>query len=99
MAELIRKGRWDYLVSLHRGGTGPRYEVWAVTVRQRLPPILVPLAKGDPDVVLDLQAVFDRAYSEGGYARLLDYRGEPRTPLSSDEAAWANALLKDRGLR
>ena len=97
--ELLRKGRWDYLVSLHRGGTGPRYEVSGFTVRQRLPRIRVPLAGGDPDIVLDLQAVFDRAYDEGGYARLLDYRREPRSPLAGDDAAWAHALLKDRGLR
>src|SRR5205823_14755893 len=57
---LLEQGTWDYLVSLHRGGQGSRYEVWAVTLRQRLPRIRVPLAEDTPDVVLDLQTVFDR---------------------------------------
>lgn len=55
-----------------------------MTLRQRLPRVRVPLAHGDPDVVLDLQAVFGRCYDEGAYARRLDYRGEPSTPLSKE---------------
>ena len=32
---LLEQGTWDYPVSLHRGGQGSRYGVWAVTLRQR----------------------------------------------------------------
>ncbi|MCS6860459.1 MAG: DUF4058 family protein [Abditibacteriales bacterium] len=97
--ELRKRCTWDYLVSLHRGGEGNRFEVWAITVRQRLPRIRVPLAGGDPDIVLDLQAVFNRCYDEGAYARRLDYRRDPLTPLTEEDAAWAAALLRERGLR
>ena len=96
---LLRQGRWDYLVSLHRGGQGKRYEVWAITVRQRLPRIRVPLTDGDPDVVLDLQAVFERCYDAGAYARRLDYRRDPPTPLEGDDVTWATVLLRERGVR
>jgi hypothetical protein len=98
-AHCQRRGRWDYLVSLHRGGTGDRYEVWARTVRQRLPRVVVPLARDDPDVVLDLQAVLDRCYDEGAYARRVDYRRDPPLPLAGDDTAWAATLLKEKGLR
>ena len=98
-AELLRRGAWDYLVSLHRGGQPWRYEVWPITLRQGLPRIRVPLADSDPDVVLDVQAVFNRCYDEGGYARRLDYRREPPTPLEGDNATWAAAWLSERGLR
>lgn len=97
--KLLERGRSDYLVSLHRGGQGARYEVWAIPLRQRLPRIHVPLAGGDPDVVLDLQVIFDRCYDEGGYARRLDYRREPPIPLAGDDAQWADQLLRERGLR
>jgi hypothetical protein len=50
-------------------------------------------------VVLDLQAVFDRCYEEGAYARRLDYRREPVPPLSYNEVTWADTLLRQRGLR
>jgi len=96
---LLAYGTWDYLVSLHRGGQGYRYEVWAVTLRQRLPRVRVPLADGDPDVVLDLQAVFDRCYDAAAYARRLDYRREPSISLRQDDAAWVATLLHERGLR
>jgi hypothetical protein len=98
--ELIRWGPWDYLVSLHRGGNkGERYEVWGIPLRQRLPRIRVPLLGNDPDVVLDLQAVFDRCYEEGAYTRRLDYRHESVPPLAHNEVTWADTVLRQRGLR
>lgn len=93
---LLLRGIWDYLVCLHRGGQGGRFEVWATTLRQRLPRIRVPLDHGEPDIVLDMQAVFDRCYDEGAYARRLDYRGDPLTPLSEADRTWAAALLHER---
>jgi len=96
---LLERGRWDYLVCLHRGGQRNRYEVWPILLRQRLPRIHVPLLGGDPEVVLDLQAVFTRCYDEGAYARRLDYRREPPTPLAGEDAEWADALLREKGLR
>lgn len=97
---LLGRGDWDYLVCLHRGGQKEeRYEVWAIPLPQRLPRIHVPLQEGDPDVVLDLQAVFNRCYDEGPYARRVDYRSEPPTPMKDDDAQWADTLLRERGFR
>jgi Uma2 family endonuclease len=96
---LIQQGYWDYLVSLHRGGQQERFEVWAISLRDRLPRIHVPLADADPDVVVDLQAVLDRCYDEGAYDRGLDYRQNPPIPLRREDAEWADALLRERGLR
>jgi hypothetical protein len=92
---LRQRGAWDYLVCLHRGGQRGRYEVWACSLRQRLPRIRVPLTNGDADVALDLQAVFDRCYDEGAYARRLDYRHAPLIPLSENDQAWALAVLRE----
>jgi hypothetical protein len=74
-------------------------EVWATTLRQRLPRVRVPLADGDADVVLDLQSVFDRCYDEGAYARRLDYRRDPPAPLAEHDLAWATTLLREPGRR
>jgi hypothetical protein len=93
---LLARGVWDYLVCLHRGGQRARYEVWATTLRQRLPRIRVPLGHGEPDIVLDLQAVLDRCYDEGAYTRRLDYRREPLLPLSETDRTWAATLLGER---
>jgi len=94
---LLAKGRWDYVVSLHRGGRGERYEVWAIALRDRLPRILVPLGEREPDMVLDLQAVLDRAYDDSGYARSINHGEPPVVPLSAEDAEWAASLLGRRG--
>jgi hypothetical protein len=97
--DLLQRGDWHYLVSLHRGGQVERFEVWPISLRQRLPRIHVPLADEDPDVVLDLQAVLDRCHDEGAYSRALDYRQDPPVPLSREDTEWTDALLRERGLR
>ncbi len=90
---------WDYLVCLQRASEWERFEVWPVPVNRRLPRIRVPLADGDPDIQVDLQAAFTRAYEEGAFDRDLDYRRDPVPPLTPADAAWADALLRERGLR
>ena len=97
--DLIPYGPWDYLVSLHRGGESLRYEAWLNGVRDRLPCISVPLSPGDDDVPLPLQPVFVRCYDTGRYGDEIDYRQEPVPPLGDADAEWANALLRERGLR
>lgn len=75
-------GRFDYLVSLHRAQTEPGYrefEVWPLTLRDRLPQIYLPLDEAHPDLLLDLQAVFRRAYDEGP-TELLRYALPPQDP-------------------
>lgn len=96
---LDERGHWDYVACLHRASEGRCFATWPVTMRQRLPRIQVPLANGDKDIVLDLQAVFKRCYDECGYIRDLDYTQEPTVPLPSDDAEWAGTLLRARGLR
>jgi hypothetical protein len=97
--ELLHRGRWDYLACLHRGRGGGRFEVWHATIREPLPHVQVPLSGADPDLILDLQAVLARCYDEAGYARRLDYRKDPVRPLSANDAAWADALLRQKGFR
>ncbi len=92
-------GVWDYLVCLHRAGSGASFEVWPRSVRDRLPRFRVPLTDGHPDVVLDLQAAFDRAYDEGAFGRLVDYHSEPNPPLRQADVDWADALLREAGRR
>lgn len=90
---------WDYMVCLHRGGEKAEYEYWPISLRDRLPRVRVPLTEGYPDVILDLQACFERAYDSGPYHRRVDYRVEPMPPFTESDAAWADALLRAKGIR
>jgi len=96
---LERVRPFDYLVCGHRAARHGTYQLYPRTVRQPLPRVGIPLRAEDGEVVLDLQAVFQRCYDSAPYARLLDYGSDPLTPLPPADAAWAEALLREKGLR
>ncbi|MBX7210208.1 MAG: DUF4058 family protein [Verrucomicrobiaceae bacterium] len=73
--------------------------LYALTLRHRLPVVDLPLRKTDPPLSLDLQMMHDIAYDRGEFAIDVDYRKEPDPPLPAPDAAWADAMLKRKGLR
>lgn len=94
---LLGRSPYDYLVSLSRGDQRYECEVWGIPMRLPLPRVRVPLSGPDPDVVLDLQAVFRGVYEDGAFERVLDYRQPPKVPLGKSESAWAIELLRITG--
>lgn len=74
-------------------------KLYPISPRERMPVFAVPLREDDPPVALDLQAVFARCFEVGEYGLDIDYRQDPKPPLSSEDAAWADALLREKGLR
>ncbi len=80
--------RGDFFAMVSRVERRPRVDVFAWSLRQRMPEIPIPLAKGDPDVKLDLQAVFDTVYERAHYELSLNYQAELRPALNADDAAW-----------
>ena len=93
----------DYLVILNRNALREGYwmdfTLYPVNLREMLPCIPVPLANGDPDVLLDLRVAAIRAYQDGPYLRLVDYSAEPQPSLKPEDAAWADEMLRAAGLR
>jgi len=72
-------------------------DVYHWHLRDPLPTIPVPLQAPDPDIGLEIAAVFAGAYERGRYSRRLRY-GEPlRPPLSAKDAAWAAQIVGGRG--
>ena len=105
--DLLRAGRrhqfaralppGDYYAMVSRVETRFDCDVYAWTVRQTLPTIPVPLAAPDPDVLLDLQAVFSTTYERGRYRRSIDYRQPLVLALSEADQRWVDAVLKGDG--
>jgi hypothetical protein len=83
----------DYYAFVCRKQRLPRAEVYAWSVRDRLPVIPVPLATGDPDVPLDLQAAFTKTYNRSGYDYSLDYHSPVEPPLDASAAEWVRSVL------
>jgi len=94
---LLRRGPYHYLVSLSRGNQRYECEVWGILLPSPLPRVRVPLAGSDPDVIMDLQAVWRQVYEAGAFERVLDYTIPPRVPLSRIDAEWADKTLTRSG--
>jgi uncharacterized protein DUF4058 len=83
----------DYYAFICRRQRRFQAEVYAWSLRQPLPPVPIPLAGADPDIVLDLQAMCTTVYDRAGYNYSLDYRHALIPPLSNADQAWAQQLL------
>jgi hypothetical protein len=82
----------DYYALVSRYEQRPKVDCWPLALRLRLPPIPIPLDTPDPDVLLDLQAVLDRAYDGADYGKYI-YGETPEPPLAADDATWAQAFV------
>ena len=109
--DLLRRGlrialegelpRADYYVYLSRFTHRPYTDVWAVSLRDRLPVVPVPLLPPDEDVLLDLQRAVSDCYDLVHYERLLDYSvPSPPPPVSETDQVWiVEQLAQHRAAR
>src|SRR5207244_1761127 len=81
--------RGDYYALVARAERRPDCEVYAWAIRDPLSRIPIPLLAPDPDVVLDLGAVFATAYERGRYPRLIDYSAPLSLVRKTADRAWA----------
>lgn len=88
-----------YAVHVSRVQDRPQMSSWPIQLQRRLPAMLVPLKPEDGDTPLDLQEVLEVIYDRAGYDLDTDYRLDPVLPLAEADAAWADQLLKAKGLR
>jgi hypothetical protein len=95
--EALKKevGRWDYVVSLHRAGSGDICETWPRTLRDPLPEVPVPLTEGFPDAPLPLQKILTHVWEAGPFRRAIDYALPPVPPLRAEDATWAGECLHE----
>ena len=99
--ELAREeGPYDYLTCVNRAGEfREAFELYTRRLRDRLPRVRIPLADDDPDVALDIQAVLSHAYETGGFRDRIDYARPCKPPLSPEDQAWADALVREAEVR
>lgn len=84
-----------YSVLVSRSERRPSADFWSIGLRERLPIIPVPLRPGEPAATLDLQAVLDKVYDEGGFSCLID-NSLPDPPLGDKDLSWAQELARAR---
>jgi hypothetical protein len=110
--DLVRQGAWVfphpvrsvlrqagacYGACVVRAARPGEWAVYPILLRERLPMLRVPLRPADADAVLDLQPLIDQCHERGRY-HLLNYRLALEPPLSPEDDAWANELLRQGDL-
>ncbi|MFO0970048.1 MAG: DUF4058 family protein [Gemmataceae bacterium] len=86
LGRALPAGDYFYLVSRAEGR--PNCDVFAWNLAAPLPVLPVPLRGPDPDVVIDLGAVFNVTYERGRYARRIDYGKRCPAPLGDEARGW-----------
>lgn len=89
----------QYRILISREEDRPFAKLVSFSVRQPIPTFRLPLLPGDEEPEVELGRLLHDLYDRAGYDLRIDYRGEPRPPLEGEEAAWANELLQQAGLR
>lgn len=86
--------RGDYHALISRRERRPLSDVYSWSIRDRLPTIPIPLLAPDPDVPLDLAAIFATVYQRGQYERSIDYTAPLNLPIGAPDRGWAENLAR-----
>ncbi len=83
-----------YFVFISRVNRRPKVEIWPIALDHELPKIPIPLRKGDPDAILDLQTAFQTVYDVYHYDYVIDHSGKLAMPLSDEQMSWVQNRLQ-----
>ena len=83
----------DYCALVHRANRRGQAEVYEWTIRNSLPGIRVPLADGDPDVLLPLQRALVTVYDFNAYELTLRYREKVLPDMKSSDAEFVSQCV------
>ncbi len=89
----------DYRILVSRGSHRPKADLYAFNLQNVIPSFPLPLRSEDVEPLLDLQTLLSELYDRASYDLVIDYSRKPVPPLSEADAAWADALLREKGLR
>jgi len=92
-------GGVGYRILISRAGQRPRAELYHFGVRDRIPSFRLPLQRGDSEPLINLGDIVGRVYEQGAFYLVCDYTTDPIPPLTPEDAAWADALLREQGRR
>lgn len=86
----------EYHICVSRFDRPRDYHVYPIRLADKLPNITVPLLPGTVEPVLSLQPILDRCYDSGRYRSRIDYTRSPEPPLTPEQSAWTESILKKR---
>jgi hypothetical protein len=84
----------DFYYLLSRSDRRPDCDVYRWKLPKLLPTLPVPLRAPDPDIFVDLGAVFATAYARGRFFRRIKYAGPIPAVVSERDRAWVKSVVK-----
>ena len=83
-----------YRILISRSDRRPVADLYGFTIREPLPTFPVPLKRGEQELLLPLQEVFDGVYDRARYQSRINYlEPPPPPPLSEADQQWLDVLL------
>lgn len=99
LEHLKPQGRTAYMACVRRAVRRGKAEVYPMPLWDRLPLVNVPLRPDEADVPLNVQALVEQCYRNGGYEGTLNYAVAPDPPLFGADKEWADMRLLEMGLQ
>lgn len=88
-----------YRILVSRGKQRPKADLYAFNIQNKIPEFPLPLRPEDTELIIDLQSLLTTIYDVGSYDLKIDYTQQAVPELSENDAAWADAWLRQQGLR
>lgn len=89
----------DYRILVSRYWLRPDADLFAFDIRQPIPIIPLPLLRKDEEPAIELNAIVHSLYDRAAYDLRIDYHRQAYPPLTNDDAAWADDVLRTAGRR
>ncbi len=78
---------------VRRRETYPEGDLYAWSIRRKLPKVPIPLKGIDEEVALDLDEAFKATFNSGGYSRRVRYDVPLPGNLSEADREWVKSIL------
>jgi hypothetical protein len=67
--------------------------LYLYSVRDPIPPVPIPLRRGDAEVALELNGVVHSVFDRAAYHARVDYARPPDPPLPPEDLEWARGVI------
>ena len=89
----------SYRILISRANQKPLADLYLFNLSNTIPQFSLPLRSGDAEPSVDLQGLLNGLYDRAAYDFRIDYTTEPLPALSEADVVWADAWLREMGVR
>ena len=88
-----------YRILVSRADRRPVADLYPFNLCDPIPTFPLPLQAEDQEPTVSLQSLLNAVYERSGYDYFIDYGTDPLPPLSEDDRAWIDRMLREQDIR